>query len=146
VIGVGDRDVKTVSDLQAALAELPPGGIAQLHVIRYGSRASVPVELGSIRSGARPTPPPPHPNGATGIGFSVAQQDGRTVVAAVRPHSPAARAGVRPGQVILQVNRREIATLDEFAAAVRRTRDGVLSLVVAEPQLGRRIINFDAGS
>jgi len=61
----------------------------------------------------------------------------------VRPFSPAARAGIRPGQVILEVNRREVATVDEFAAAVRRSRDGVLSLIVAEPELGRRIINFE---
>ena len=143
VIGIGDREVATVSDLQAALAELTPGAIARLHIIRYGTRMSVDVELGAVRSGERPVPRP-HPAGSPGIGFSVAQEGGRPVVAAVRPHSPAARAGVRPGQVILEVNRREISTVEEFASAVRRAQNGVLSLIVAEPELGRRIINFEA--
>src|SRR5690606_28128013 len=109
----------------------------------YGSRTSVDVELGAIRSGERPVPQRP-PNGPAGIGFSVAQQGGRTVVAAVRPHSPAARAGIRPGQVILEVNRREIATIEEFASAVRGSRDAVLAVTVAVPDLGRRITNFEA--
>ncbi len=143
VVGVGDRDVETVSDLQAALAELTPGAVARLHLLRYGSRTSVDVELGAIRSGERPVPRPA-PAGPAGIGFSVAQQGGRTVVAAVRPHSAAARAGIRPGQVILEVNRREIASVEEFASAVRRARNGVLSVIVVEPELGRRIINFEA--
>jgi len=142
IVAVGDRDVETVSDLQAALAELTPGAVARLHIIRYGSRTSVDVELGAIRSGERPVPQPP-PAGPAGIGFSVAQQGNRPVVAAVRPYSPAARAGIRPGQVILEVNRQEVATVEEFASAVRRTGNGVLSVIVIEPELGRRIINFE---
>ncbi|HEX7091267.1 MAG TPA: trypsin-like peptidase domain-containing protein [Longimicrobiales bacterium] len=142
VVGVGDRKVETVSDLQAALAELAPGAIALLQVQRYGARQRIPVELGAVRSGVRPQPSPAQ-TGAGGVGFSVAQQGGRLVVAAVRPFSPAARAGIRPGQAILEVNRREVVTVEEFASAVRRSRDGVLSLIVAEPDLGRRIINFE---
>src|SRR5690606_22886959 len=90
IIGVGDRDVETVSDLQAALAELAPGAVARLHVIRYGSRTSVDVELGAIRSGERPVPQRT-PNGPAGIGFSVAPHRGRTVVAALLPHSATPR-------------------------------------------------------
>ncbi|MFO7260234.1 MAG: trypsin-like peptidase domain-containing protein [bacterium] len=142
IIGIGDREVTTVSDLQAALAELTPGAIARLHIIRYGTRTAVDVELGAIRSGERPAPQPTPP-GPHGIGFSVAQQGDRPVVAAVRPHSPAARAGIRPGQVILEVNRREVTTVEEFASAVRQAHNGVLSVIVAEPELGRRIINFE---
>jgi len=42
------------------------------------------------------------------------------------------------------VNRREVTTVEEFASAVRQAHNGVLSVIVAEPELGRRIINFEA--
>jgi len=71
VVGVGDRKVETVSDLQAALAELAPGAIALLHVQRYGTRQRIPVELGAVRSGERPAPSPAQ-TGARGVGCSVA--------------------------------------------------------------------------
>jgi serine protease Do len=68
------------------------------------------------------------------------------VIAAVRPYSPAARAGIRPGQVLLAVNRREVSTLAEFGQAMREAVDGAVSLIVRDPQVGRVIINYEPGS
>jgi len=145
IIAVAGDSVDTVSDLQAALATLDPGTRAPLRIIRYGERLEIPVELGLIRSGIVPEPPPtseePMP-----IGFAVTQRADGLVIAAVRPYSAAARAGVRPGQVLLAVNRREVSTLAEFGQAVREAVDGAVSLIVRDPQVGRVIINYEPGS
>lgn len=50
VLGIGDTEVQSVSDLQARLAQLEPGSAVPLHVRRDGRELEVPVELGVISS------------------------------------------------------------------------------------------------
>src|SRR5690606_39264239 len=69
IVGIEGEEVQSVSDLQAALAVLEPGTVAVLDVIRYGERRRIPVELGLMRSGIRPEPPPPIP-GPPRVGFA----------------------------------------------------------------------------
>ena len=54
------------------------------------------------------------------------------VVEQVSPNSPAAAAGLAPGDVILEINRRPIQNSAEFAALYRATRGQVLLLVLRE--------------
>ncbi|HEX7051117.1 MAG TPA: trypsin-like peptidase domain-containing protein [Longimicrobiales bacterium] len=142
IVRAAGQDVGTVSDLQAILAEQKPGTATRLDVIRYGRRLQLTVELGLIRSGITPEPPPPL-EGPIKVGFSVAVRDGRLVVVAVRPYSAAARAGVRPGQVILSVNREPVGSVDDFVRAVRTGDEDALSLIVRDPAIGRHIINYE---
>jgi serine protease Do len=53
------------------------------------------------------------PAGATGV-----------LVTNVDPSGPAARAGVRPGDVILQVNRRPVETVADASRALQAIRSG----------------------
>mgnify|MGYP001207954325 CR=1 FL=1 len=142
IVGIANKPVHSVSDLQAALATLEPGSTVHVDIVRYGQPVRVPVELGLIRSGVKPEPPPPA-EGPTRVGFSLATESGRLVVAAVRPYSAAARAGVRAGQTIIAVNRHEVATVEDFVEAVNNGNRGVVSLVVEDPMIGRTIINFE---
>lgn len=50
IVGIGDRRVVTVSDLQTQLAYIEPGSTMELHVVRGGREFSLPVELGVVRS------------------------------------------------------------------------------------------------
>jgi serine protease Do len=50
IVGIGDRRVVTVSDLQTQLAYIEPGSTVELHVVRGGRESSLPVELGVVRS------------------------------------------------------------------------------------------------
>jgi serine protease Do len=142
IVAVGDRAVHTVSELQAALAALDPGTTVQLHVIRYGDRLTIPVKLGLVTSGVKPQPPPSIRNEQARAGFAVVERGGHVVVAAVRTHSAAARAGVRPGQEILEANRQRIASIDQLASVIRKANGGPLSLIVDDPDLGRTIITY----
>jgi serine protease Do len=133
--------VRTVGDFQAALAQLDPGTVGQLGVVRFGERLQVPVRLGMIRSGIVPEPEP-EPEGPTRLGFAVQGRAGAVVVTAVRPLSAAARAGVRPGQVILRVNQREVQSPAGMLEALEAAGRDVVSLIVQDPQIGRTIINY----
>jgi S1-C subfamily serine protease len=51
IMGIADRAVLTVSDLQARLAQLQVGSTTSLTVLRGGRQTEVRVELGGVRSG-----------------------------------------------------------------------------------------------
>ena len=57
----------------------------------------------------------------TGVGIEVSAEDGRVVVVTPIEGSPAARAGVRPGDVVLAVNERPVAAdrLDDTIGRMR---------------------------
>jgi serine protease Do len=142
IVGIGDHAVHTVSDLQAVLAALEPESTVQVHVIRYGKRVTRSVKLGLVTSGVKPEPPRSIQNEQARAGFAVAERGGKVVVAAVRTQSPAARAGVRPGQEILEANQQRVTSIDQLAAVIRAANGGPLSLIVNDPDLGRTIINY----
>jgi PDZ domain len=66
--------------------------------------------------------------GATGLGVAV--QAGAVAVADVAPESPAARAGFRAGDVVLQANDVVPRTCAQWARAVGAARDGDKALLV----------------
>jgi hypothetical protein len=63
-------------------------------------------------------------------GFGVAVRDDAIVVDAVAPDSVAARSGVRPGDVVLQVNGAVAHTCIDWARAVKDARDGRKALLL----------------
>jgi S1-C subfamily serine protease len=142
IVQLGPTRVATVAELQAALARLEPNSAVTLRIIRYGREVTVDVTPGIVRSGTRPQPPATA-DGPARAGLQVAQRGGRVVIAGVLPYSAAARAGVRPGQVIVSANGREIGSVDQLAEVIRGARNGALSLVVDDPQVGRTIINYE---
>lgn len=142
IVGIAGHLIRTVSDLQAALAGLTPGTTAAVDVIRYGQPTRVLVELGVVESGVVPEPAP-EPQGPARIGFDVAEEPAGLVVASVQAYSPAFRAGVRPGQVIESVNREPVRTAAELATALARGNQDAVSLIVTDPQIGRIIINYE---
>jgi S1-C subfamily serine protease len=51
------------------------------------------------------------------------------VITNVMPGGPAARAGLRPGDVLLEVNRKPVAGAREFGDAYAKAKGNVLLLV-----------------
>jgi serine protease Do len=142
ITAVNDRAVETRSDLQAALATFDPNESAVLRIVRYGESLEVPIELGTVTSGVTPQVPPGG-DGPLRVGFAVREDAGRVIVTHVRPYSGAMHAGVRPGQVILSVNRRPVTSVREFNAGVQAARNGIVSLTLIDPSLGETIMNFE---
>jgi membrane-associated protease RseP (regulator of RpoE activity) len=54
----------------------------------------------------------------------------RSPLSAAQPGSPAQEAGLRPGDLIHEVNRRPVRSAREFSEAVRQQRDKDLVLLV----------------
>jgi len=66
-------------------------------------------------------------------------------VQSVRPASPADDAGIQPGDVILEVNRKPAESASEFASEVHQNQDGraLLLLVWSKGNASYRTIHPD---
>lgn len=142
VVALDSTPVRTASDLQTFVAERRPDQRVRLELRRYGRPLSVVVTLGRFPSRKAAARGPSH-EGRASLGFSFVESRAGLLVSDVDPTSPAARAGLRPGQRIIALNRESVRTGAEFAAALRKGGAAKpLSLLVLDPELGQTIINY----
>ncbi len=106
---------------RAALAR--PGSTVVLGVVRDGRRLDIPVRVGQLDEAAMAASQAVQAIGVTVRPLSPeearrARVEKAVVVTAVARGSLAAMAGIAPGSLILEVNRRPVGTPAEFAAAL----------------------------
>ncbi len=120
------------SALQVAVSELTPGKSIQLGVMRNGKDVTVPVTIGEYhknsevadnsgdasahgaRLGLAVTDLSPDVRGQ----LNLPEQVHGVAVEEVKPGSPADNAGIAPGDVIVQLNRKPVESAQQFAGAV----------------------------
>ncbi len=132
ITAVNGSPIKDARDLARRIAMLAPGSAIKLDILRQGQARSVLVTLATMpgqqqASGAEPQRPTDStPHGVPHLGLSVAPAgtiagagtEG-VVVVAVDPDGPAAEAGFRTGNVILDVGGKPVASADDVAAALK---------------------------
>jgi serine protease Do len=140
--------------LRLMVAQTPPDTEATLRIIRDGQSRSVTVKLGELpREGlARAGSLQRGSSGDLLDGVTVDDLDVRTrrqfnipnrvqgaLVVNVDPDSPAAAAGLRPGDVILEINRRPVTSADE-AVRLSKGIEGDTVLLRVWSQGGSRYV------
>ena len=128
--------VHDTNSLRNRVADAGPGTTADVVIIRDGAEKHVSVkldELNSERSARRGTGGEGEERGSdkTALGISVAPDEKGLVVQDVDPDSRAADAGIRPGDVIQEVNRQAVKSVDDLRAAVRRSADKPALLLIS---------------
>ena len=141
IVAVAGQPVRTVAEFQAALARLSPNATVPVRVIRGARERELQVKLGLVRSGVRPERTSAGED-AVSAGLQVVQRGTRVIIAGVQPYSAAARAGLRPGYVIVSANGEEIRSVDQLRGVAGRAQ-GVMSLIVEAGEVGRLIVNFE---
>lgn len=121
ILSVNGRSVQSYRDLRNTIGLLRVGDKLTLEIVRDGKRQVVNAAVGEAielaESAGAASTAIAHPK-LEGAQFAPAEEGAGVEVSDIKPQSPAARTGLRPGDIITAVNRRPIRTVDELKRAV----------------------------
>jgi serine protease Do len=142
---VQGREVSTTGEFRNAIAAAGAGHSVDLELYRDGKLRTVPAALGEATSDGSgtpsPTTSPAAAHGLDGLTLSELTPEARrafsvndagikgVIVTDLAPNSSAARAGLRPGDVLMEVNRKPVTSVREFADAYGKAHGSVLLLL-----------------
>ena len=118
------------NSLRNHVADTAPGSNATVGIVRDGAEKTITVKLDEAevsKQAARNGAPAEADRASLGIGVEKGPKG--LVITDVNPDSRAADAGLHEGDVILEVNRKAVQTVEELRAAVRVSNRPVLLLV-----------------
>ena len=134
--------VKDSHELPALVARTPVGEKAEVVLLRNGKEQSISVKLGELTN--QQAKAESNEGSESNWGLSVANLNSETarrfqfdrnqkgvVVVDVDPDSPAAASSIQPGDLIEEVNRQAVTSVEEFekAIAAAKEKDTLLLLV-----------------
>jgi serine protease Do len=143
IVRLNGEPIADSNTLRNRIAGTRPGSSVTLGVVRDGREESVPVQLGELHSASAKSGPGGTDEGRGRLGLAVrpvtpdeAEQmhlDSKQglLVSQVDPAGPAADAGIRPGDVIEQVNRKPVADAGSLKAAVSASEGKPVLLLVS---------------
>ncbi|MGH9333996.1 MAG: Do family serine endopeptidase, partial [Vicinamibacteria bacterium] len=159
IVELEEHPIQSAIDLTRAIAAVSPGSTVRIEYLRDGGRTSTTVEL------ARRDEPVSAPDlevtgpggerslGIQGRGLTPQlraelgiETDAGVVIESVIPESAAADAGLEPGDVIVQADRRAVTSPEELRAAILglAERENLL-LLLERPQLGMLWVTVPIG-
>ncbi len=131
IIGFDGKEIAEMHSLPPLVAATPIGKEVPVTILRTGADQILRVTVGRM-PGERGEMPAPAERAPSKWGLALRDLDARTaerlsltsgegvVVVAVQPGSPADRAGIRTGDVILEVNRTKVTSVNEAQAEAQK--------------------------
>jgi serine protease Do len=160
IVELNGEKVLNDSALQVAISETAPGTKVTLGVIRNGKPLTLNLTVGEFHGNSEVASNDSQDSsdgaktGKLGLAVGDLTADARqqikapdqihgVVVQSVRPASPADDAGIQPGDVILEVNRRPAESASQFVSEVHQNQDGkdLLLLVWSKGNASYRTIH-----
>ncbi len=157
ILAVNGQQLESMNDLPKQVAALPVGRPATVTVFRDGKTRKVTVEIGALDEDQ----PQPKGDGNTEktLGLTLGdispeamryyglEGDRGALVTAVQTGGPAAEAGIRPGDLIIEAGGRPVANADELRAMTGQAKSGqaLRLLVQRRNRLFYIVVEFRAG-
>jgi len=145
IMKFNDEAIDDSRDLATTVANTPVGKDTKVLVWRDGREKTLSLTVGTLPSQDVSTPEHDAsnrsqwgmqlqnltPEEARAQGLADGQGVG---IAAVQPDGPADKAGLRPGDILLQVNRRNVGSINDVKAAIAANDNAQLLLLVKRQQ------------
>jgi serine protease Do len=143
ILAINGKKIQSYDAFRNEVALLSPGSKVRLDISREGKSFELAVSLGERPTAmAQKEQPPEEPEQTLGLQvedltreladrFHYKLGEG-VIVSTVTPGSPAAEKGIRPGDLIVSVNRQEVTSVDEFTAAVKQSRQRAKVLLLVK--------------
>jgi serine protease Do len=155
ISGVEGKQVDTPAALARAIAGMMPGKKVEVEVIRDGKRRSLVVEITERKEEAVTAAiPKEQPEIALGINvedltqelverFNIKEKKG-VLITDVEPNSPAEKEGIRPGDLLKEVNKVEVNTVKEYNAVMSKLKkdESILLRVIRENRAFFIVLNL----
>ncbi len=149
VVSFNGKPVDSAGTLTRAVALVPPGEKVDLGIVRKGGKVQIGFNVAqrpdeeetASKGGGGEDEDETASNKSPKLGLSlaplssdVARQlgvsgDQGVVVTKVADGGPAQRAGIRPGDVILELNRQAVRKPDDVASAIGKMKEGEMALL-----------------
>jgi serine protease Do len=147
------------SALQVAVSQDQPGQTIQLGIIRNGAPRQIGVKVGEYQKPGTQVADNEGGRGQSNSGklglavddlnadarqqLNVPEEVHGAAIANVRPGSPADDAGLQPGDVVVEVNRKPVASAEQFASEVHASPAGkdLLLLVWSKGNDSYRVVH-----
>ncbi len=143
ILSLNGKKILDSSDLPPLVGRVPVGSTARVEVLRDDREKTLKVVIEELPKDDEPiAQSTPKPSASNRMGVEVAELDaedrrslGRGVmVRKVFPGGPAARSGLRPGDVILQLDRKNVKNVADFRKKVANLPTGRMIPVLVHRQ------------
>ncbi|ODT72134.1 MAG: hypothetical protein ABS75_04880 [Pelagibacterium sp. SCN 63-23] len=131
ILKVDGEEISDALDLSRTIAGKAPDSTVELTIWRDGAEMTLPVKLVQLNDEAAatpetPTPPQALPEAATSLGLTLVPNgdgSGGLLIQNVEPDSDAAQRGLATGDVILEVDNRQVAAAGDFDQAIAAVKE-----------------------
>jgi len=155
ILAVAGREVKSTGELRNVVASHPAGKNVTVTVMRNKKRQDIEVELGALAA-SKTAPSAPAKVSSKGLLGGLALSDltpetrkkfdipdkidSGAVVTDLDPRSAVARAGVAPGDVIIQVDQNPVTEVKDFRRLADKVEDAKSALLLVARESGTMFV------
>ncbi|MGR3973406.1 MAG: DegQ family serine endoprotease [Candidatus Rhabdochlamydia sp.] len=140
ILELNQKPIKSVDTFRNQISMMDPGSEVKLKIYRKGKTVNISVKLGSLSNESSAPAVVSKKLGieVENLSSEIARQLGCSsseegvVITKVKPSSPAALAGLRPGYIIQAINHKKILTTEDYEQAIAEQSSSKRIVVLAK--------------
>jgi serine protease Do len=148
IIAVDGKAVESARDLSRVIAESPVGKEIPISVVRNGAKKTIHVALGKRDDADLLASGPSNQSNEFGLQLSelnpetarrlgFAKDEKGVLVTQVAPDSRGSKAGLQQGDVVKEINRKPVSTLEDYYRGMENvSSDKPIQLLIKRPRVG----------